>query len=72
MFVKFLVFNADGGLFNIFGKSFDFDGVAFFLGINLIEQFAVAVENFCADGSRKLGEFGGIGDVFEEPNKKKK
>lgn len=64
--IKIFIFNADGGLFDIFGQIANLDRIAVLFAINFVEEFAIAIENLGTDGPRSLGQTGGVGNVFEE------
>lgn len=47
---------------------FDLDGGTVFVGIDFIEELAVAVQYLGGDRGRRAGEFGGAGNIFEKPD----
>lgn len=50
MGIEIFVFDGDSGLLEVVGKIVEFDGSTVLVGINLVEEVAVAIEDFGGDG----------------------
>lgn len=52
MLIEVLVFNGDGGLFNVFREDFYVYRGAFLISIYFVEEFSITVENLSTDWGR--------------------